>query len=70
MSTVIKQQLASADPVLTADQVGERLNVSGRQVKRWMDERRIKFVQLPQGRRIRESALNEFLEQRTIDSAA
>lgn len=70
MSVVAKKRsAASSDAVLTADQVAERLHVSRRQVVRWMDERKIKFVQLPQGRRILESELMAWLEQRSISAA-
>lgn len=56
--------------LMTVDEVAEQLQVSRRQVMRWLDERRIRFVQLPRGRRVPESALDEFLNSRVEQPAA
>jgi excisionase family DNA binding protein len=68
--TVVVRKATDPGAVLTRDQVAERLGVTPRQVKRWIDERRIGFIQLPQGRRITEAQLTEFVNSRAVDRVA
>lgn len=44
------------------EEIAELARVSARQVRRWMDEGHLTFVQLPKGRRIPASSWSEFVE--------
>lgn len=55
------------DPVYTAEEVAEFLSVTAPTVKRWMTDGLIRYVELPKGRRIKASQLDEFLESRTVE---
>jgi excisionase family DNA binding protein len=59
-----------SDRLLTPAEVAERCNATQRQVRRWLDERRMEFIDLPKGRRVRESALNAWLADRTVAPCA
>lgn len=54
------------DRLLTPAEVAEQCNATQRQVRRWLDERRIEFIVLPKGRRVRESVLKAWLSDRTV----
>ena len=55
---------------LTYDEVAERLSVRPRQVQRWCDERKLGYVELPQGRRILESHLAAFIAANAVEPVA
>lgn len=58
----------SFDRLLTVDQVAERLNVGPRFVRRLIQERRIEVRHLGKHVRIRESAVEAFIEAGTVPS--
>jgi excisionase family DNA binding protein len=68
--TLAPPDLAAVDELLTVDQVAEVCGVIPRRVVRWLDEHRIEYVQLPKGRRVRRSALDDFLNAATVPPAA
>lgn len=53
----------SARPMLTAADVAERLRVSERTIRRWIDSRRLKAYRLNRAVRVSEDDLQSFLEQ-------
>jgi excisionase family DNA binding protein len=55
------------EPVLTFEQVATLAGVSPRQVRRWVEEGRIGYVELPRGRRIRPSQYNAFIVRHAVD---
>ena len=59
----VKQDPPTIDPgrVFTFAEVAELLSVQERRIRRWTDEGRLAFVQLPHGRRVLGRHLNEFL---------
>lgn len=65
-----KTATRSSDQLLTPAEVAERCNATQRQVRRWLDERRVEFIALPKGRRVRESVLNAWLADRTVARSA
>ena len=71
MST--KHKSATLDPdevLLTPAEVAERLGIKERRVRDLMYHRRLRFVQLAQGRRVRKVWLDEYLNSRTVDPEA
>jgi excisionase family DNA binding protein len=53
--------------VYTPEEVADILSVTAPTVKDWMTRGLIRYVLLPKGRRIPVSALDEFLDERTIE---
>ena len=64
-----KTSTTTAEPLLTAAEVAERCGVTERQVRRWMANRWLGYVDLPKGRRVSESDLAAFLNNRTVKAA-
>jgi excisionase family DNA binding protein len=58
------------DELLTPEEVADRLKVPERRVLNMMRDGEIEFIQLRQGRRIRESVLNAWLDERTHEAVA
>ena len=54
----------------TYEEVAELLSARPRQVQRWTEEGKLGFVRLPQGRRILESQLREFIEANRVEAEA
>lgn len=54
--------------LLTIEDVAERLQVKPETVRAWQYGGKITFIKLPQGIRIREEWLENWLEKRTIKS--
>ncbi|WP_461006859.1 helix-turn-helix domain-containing protein [Streptomyces capparidis] len=54
------------DRLLTVDEAAERLGTGARFVRRLIQERRIRYVKLGQPVRIPESALDAYIEERTV----
>lgn len=59
---------ATGERLLTPAEVADQCRATPRQVRRWLDERRLAFVELPRGRRVPESALHAFLARRTVEA--
>lgn len=57
---------SSHDMLLTLDEAGERLGTGVRFARRLVAERRIRFVKLGRHVRIPANALQEFIEQSTV----
>lgn len=55
------------DQLLTIKQVAEKLQVSEITVRRWLSERTITAIKLPQGIRFREEWLENWLNNRTMN---
>lgn len=60
----------AASPLLTPDDVAERLQITPRMVRRMMADGNIRFVQLRRGRRIRESDLDQYIEASLVEPEA
>ncbi len=63
------QQLFEANETYAPEEIGERLKVTPRQARRWVDDRRFPqggVIDLPRGRRVWGWALNEFVAERTF----
>ncbi|HUC24136.1 MAG TPA: helix-turn-helix domain-containing protein [Streptosporangiaceae bacterium] len=58
----VSSEVSSSDRLLTVEQVAERLNVGERFVRRLIHERRIDVRHLGKHVRIRESAVEAFIE--------
>lgn len=58
-------QLFSPDEIYTAEEIAEKLKATPRQVRRWCDEGRLPYVNLPKGRRISGQAMIDFLRGRS-----
>jgi len=56
--------------LLTPVEAADTLRATPRQVRRWMDERKLRFVERPRGRVIPVSAISEFVESRMVDRDA
>lgn len=54
------------DPLLSVEQVAERLGTTERFPRRLIEERRIEFVRVGRHVRIKESVLNDYIESRTV----
>lgn len=54
------------DRLLTYEEIAERCGVTPRRVRRWCEDGKLEFVQLPRGRRVRKSALNAWLRSRIV----
>lgn len=52
--------------LLTIKDVAEKLQVAEVTVRKWQEQGKIAFIKLPQGVRIREEWLENWLEKRTI----
>lgn len=52
--------------LLTIKQVAEKLQVAEVTVRKWQEQGKIAFIKLPQGVRIREEWLENWLEKRTV----
>ena len=61
-----KPRVAEAETLYTYAEVAERFAASGRQVKRWCDEGRLGFIRMPQGRRITERHIQDFIEANDV----
>ncbi|MFC8350167.1 helix-turn-helix transcriptional regulator [Streptomyces sp. NPDC057280] len=55
------------DRYLSVDQVAELLGTSARFPRRLIEERRIRYVKLGRHVRIPESAVEEFIQSRTVE---
>jgi excisionase family DNA binding protein len=63
-----RKQKTTADCLLTVDEAAERLGTGVRFIRRLITERRIRYVKLGKPVRIPESALNAYIEERTVPS--
>ncbi|WP_283138815.1 excisionase family DNA-binding protein [Rhizohabitans arisaemae] len=58
---------SSDDPLLTVDQVAQRLNTSTRFPRRLIQQRRIEFVKVGRHVRIRTSVLDAYITEHSVE---
>jgi excisionase family DNA binding protein len=56
--------VAEPELLLTQAEVADQLRATPRQVRRWLDERKLAFVMLPQGRVVPADAVERFVASR------
>ncbi|WP_033284763.1 excisionase family DNA-binding protein [Streptomyces sp. NRRL F-525] len=57
----------TTDPYLSVDQVAELLGTTARFPRRLIEERRIRYVKVGRHIRIPKSAVEEFIQSRTVE---
>jgi excisionase family DNA binding protein len=69
MATKVKQEpeRAEPEPMLTYEQVADLAGVSVRQVRRWVEEGRLGYVNLPRGRRVLARHYVAFVERHAVE---
>jgi len=69
-SSKTKTEPVAAERLLTYADAAELTAASERQVRRWVEEGKLGFVQLPRGRRITGRQLAEFIEACSVEPVA
>lgn len=64
-----KKPPQSLEALYTIEEAAEYLSLRPRQVRECVYRGELKFIQLPRGRRIPESALREWIDEHTVDPA-
>jgi excisionase family DNA binding protein len=74
MPTKVKQKSepghVEPEPMLTYEQVADLAGVSVRQVRRWVEEGRMGYVELPRGRRVLARHYMAFVERHAVEPAS
>ena len=60
-------QTTEIDRLYSYQEIAELARVSARQVRRWVEEGKLAYIQLPRGRRITRSQYLDFVNDRTVD---
>jgi excisionase family DNA binding protein len=59
-------QTAEIDRLYSYAEIAELARVSERQVRRWVEEQRLSYVQLPRGRRVTGQQYLDFINSRIV----
>lgn len=60
-------QTAEIDRLYSYQEIAELARVSARQVRRWVAEGKLAYIQLPRGRRITHRQYLDFVNDRTVE---
>jgi excisionase family DNA binding protein len=60
-------QTAEMDRLYSYQEIAELACVSARQVRRWVEEGRLAYIQLPRGRRITRHQYLDFVNDRAVE---
>jgi excisionase family DNA binding protein len=60
-------QTAEMDRLYSYQEIAELACVSARQVRRWVEEGRLAYIQLPRGRRITRHQYLDFVNNRAVE---
>jgi excisionase family DNA binding protein len=63
-------QTAEIDRLYSYQEIAELARVSARQVRRWVEEGKLAYIQLPRGRRITRRQYLDFVNDRAVEKEA